>query len=420
MVVSEPLLRLAEAGLLVLAGLLFIPSLTLFFECVAALFPHRRTTRKVGSLDSSLYQLRVDVLVPAHNEAAGISAALESVLPQLSPQDHLVVIADNCTDNTAEVACMAGATVIERHDSERRGKGYALDFGLQYIAQHPPDIVVLMDADCLAEPGAIAQISQQAQLSHRPVQAIYLLEQPANPSPKHAVSGLAFTVKNLVRPLGLANLGLPCLLTGTGMAFPWNTLQRVSLASGNIVEDMNLALDLAIAGYAPNFCPGATVIGVLPQQTKAAESQRTRWEHGHLQTLLTQVPRLMKASWRQRRFDLFAIALDLLIPPLSLLVMVWALAMGIALLASWMGTSLTPVVLLGVQGGLILAAILVAWAKFCRNTLPLKTLLAVPLYVFWKVPLYLAFLVKPQTKWVRTERDPYPANPKPPKIKEPN
>ena len=418
MVVSEPLLRFAEAGLLVIAGLLFVPSLTLWIECIATLLPQRRINWKTGLSDPGLYQLKVGVLVPAHNEAAGISATLDSVLPQLSPQDQLVVIADNCTDDTAEVARNTGATVIERHDSTRRGKGYALDFGMRYLAQHSPDIVVIMDADCIAEPGAIAQIAQQAKIKNRPVQAVYLLEQPLKPSPKHAISGLAFTVKNLVRPLGLANLGQPCLLTGTGMAFPWSIMQHVSLASGNIVEDMNLALDLAIAGYAPTFCPSATVIGVLPQQTKAAESQRTRWEHGHLQTLLTQVPRLLKAAVRQRRFDLLAIALDLLIPPLSLLVMLWLAVMAITLLASWLGTSLVPVILLGVQGGLILTAVLVAWAKFCRNTLPLRMLLAVPLYIFWKVPLYLAFLVKPQTKWVRTERDAHLPNSEPSKVQE--
>ncbi|MBL1173908.1 glycosyltransferase family 2 protein [Pantanalinema sp. GBBB05] len=416
--VSELLLRIAEAGLLVVAGLLLIPSLTLFIECIAALLPQRPSNRKRGDSALSGSPLQIDVLVPAHNESAGISNTLNSVLPQLAASDRLVVIADNCTDNTAEVVRSIGATAIERQDTTRRGKGYALDFGIQYLAQQPPDVIVFMDADCIAEPGAIAQITQQARITNRPVQAIYLLEQPAKASPKHAVSGLAFTVKNLVRPLGLANLGLPCLLTGTGMAFPWASIQQVSLASGNIVEDMNLGLDLAIAGYAPTFCASATVIGVLPQQAKAAESQRTRWEHGHLQTLLTQVPRLLKASIRQRRFDLLAIALDLLIPPLSLLVMLWALVMGIALLTSWLGASIIPVVLLGIQGGLILTAILAAWAKFCRRTLPLTTLLAIPLYIFWKIPLYLAFLIKPQTKWVRTARDPHTASSEPPSVKE--
>ncbi|MBD2019667.1 glycosyl transferase, partial [Leptolyngbya sp. FACHB-36] len=165
------------------------------------------------------------------------------------------------------------------------------------------------------------------------------------------------------------------------------------------------ALDLAIVGHPAAFCASARVTGALPGQNHAAKSQRTRWEHGHLQTLLTQVPRLLKAALQQRRFDLVAIALDLSVPPLSLLAILWLAATAIALLASAIGGSTVPVLLLALEGGLLLVSILAAWAKFTRRELPLGTLLSVPLYVLWKIPLYLAFLVKPQTQWIRTDRD---------------
>ncbi|HEU0077392.1 MAG TPA: glycosyltransferase, partial [Longimicrobiaceae bacterium] len=148
-----------------------------------------------------------------------------------------------------------------------------------------------------------------------PAQAVYLLERPSRPGPKDLVSALAFMVKNLVRPSGLGRLGLPCLLTGTGMAFPWETIRAAKLASGNIVEDMQLGLDLALAGHAPLFCEQARVTGKLPEQSKAAVSQRTRWEHGHLQTLITQVPRLLTGAMRKRRFGALALALELAVPP---------------------------------------------------------------------------------------------------------
>jgi cellulose synthase/poly-beta-1,6-N-acetylglucosamine synthase-like glycosyltransferase len=189
------------------------------------------------------------------------------------------------------------------------------------------------------------------------------------------------------------------------MAFPWSAICEVSLTSSNIVEDMQLGLDLAMAGHAPLFCSDALVTGLLPQQQHAALSQRTRWEHGHLQTLLTQVSRLLGAVVRQRRFDLLAIALDLCVPPLSLLVMIWAAAMGGALLAGVLGVSWKPTVLLAMEGLLLTISIVGAWAKFGRANLPLLTLLVVPLYILWKIPLYLAFLVRPTTKWIRTERD---------------
>lgn len=399
MATTDLVLLIVETVLLAISILLLIPSFVLMVECVAALFPPR-AWRGQNSERS-----RIAVLIPAHNEAAGIGATLETLIGQLTSPDQLVVVADNCTDETAAVARETGAIAIERFDDTHRGKGYALDFGMSFLANHPPDVVVIVDADCIVAPGAIEQISRLAIARNRAVQATYLLVQPANPSPKDAVSTLAFTVKNLVRPLGLARFDLPCPLTGTGMAFPWAVIRKVSLASGNIVEDMNLGLDLAIAGHPATFCHEARVTSALPQQASAAKSQRTRWEHGHLQTILTQVPRLLKVSLQKRRFDLLAIALDLLIPPLSLLVMLWALAMTVALVAIYFGISQTPAIVLGSAGVMILAAIVSAWAKYCRAAIPAKVLFTIPLYVLWKIPLYFRFLWKPQTKWIRTERD---------------
>ena len=387
---------------LLLAASLFLllPIVVLFVECLAAA---AADDQKPGELLPG--KPRFAVLVPAHNEAMGISATLKSVLPQLTSDDRLLVVADNCCDETAAVARAFDLTVIERHDLEKRGKGYALDFGLEFLAADPPDVVVVVDADCLVAEDAIAKISQLAATEQRPVQARYLLTPPANASPGAAVSLLAFTVKNLVRPLGLAQLGFPCLLTGTGMAFPWPVIRNASLASSNIVEDMQLSVDLLIAGSPAMFCADAEVTGLLPQQQHAAKSQRTRWEHGHLQTLRTQVPRLLKEWFNQKRFDVLAIALDLCVPPLSLLVMLWLLLTTAALVAGLTLRLYAPVLVLALEGLLILVSVMTAWAKFARNTLPLTTLLSVPGYILWKIPLYLTFLVKPQTKWVRTERD---------------
>jgi cellulose synthase/poly-beta-1,6-N-acetylglucosamine synthase-like glycosyltransferase len=388
-----------DVVLFIIALALLVPITVFFIECSAALLPSRSQ-----AWDVSLPKPRIAVLVPAHNEAPGIGAALETLLPQLSEQDRLVVIADNCTDDTAAIARRQGATAIERIDPHLRGKGYALDYGLQFLEGDPPEVVVVVDADCFVHEGTIDKIARLADAFGRPVQATNLLVQPANPQPRDAVSALAFMVKNLVRPRGLQQLSLPCLLS-TGMALPWSVIRPTSMASGNIVEDMQISVDLAIAGHTTMFCPDALVTGRLPQQEQAASGQRRRWEHGHLQTLQTQVPLLLKASVVQKRFDLLAIALDLCIPPLSLLVVMWLVAMGGALLTAALGASWIPGIILIIEGFLILFSILGAWAKFGRADIPVLTLLAVPFYIIWKIPLYLAFLVRPETMWIRTPRD---------------
>ncbi|MBD1911528.1 glycosyltransferase family 2 protein [Leptolyngbya sp. FACHB-8] len=393
------MISLVNGLLMAIALLLIIPIGIFVVECLAALLPNPRRNQLSGAAPS------IAVLMPAHDEAAVIDTTLKTLLPHLKSEDRLVVVADNCTDNTAAIARQAGATVIERFDAQNRGKGYALDFGMQHLMPQPPDVVVIVDADCRVEGDAIEQISRMAQKTGRPVQAIYLMELPPEFKPSSAISALAFTVKNLVRPRGMDGLGLPCLLTGTGMAFPWERIANSPLASGNIVEDMQLGLDLAIAGHAPLLCRSARVTGILPQQDTAARSQRTRWEHGHLQTLLTQVPRLTAEGLRQMRFDLIALALDMLVPPLSLLVMAWIGAMVVLVAATLLGASVGPAIALGLSGVIMTATIVVSWWVFARKSIPGSTLLSIPLYLLWKVPLYMAFLLKRQTRWVRTERD---------------
>ncbi len=392
---------------LVLSGLLWlvtlailVPLLVFSVECLLALLPPRR-------MDWTALPPcpRLAVLIPAHDEAPGIAATLLSVGLQLRPLDRLVVVADNCQDETAAVARAHGAEVVERHNRARLGKGYALDYGVRTLASDPPDVVVMLDADCEVAPDTLDRLARLAYAEGRPIQAAYLLAPPARPNPAALVSLLAFTVKNLVRPLGLDRLGLPCLLTGSGMAFPWAILRVAPLASGKSAEDMRLAVDLAVAGSPPRFCSAARVTSRLPARASAARAQRARWEHGHLETALVQAPRLISGAWRQRRLDLLALGLELAVPPLSLLIIGWGAGWCVGLLAAWLGLSPLPWLLLSLGGGLLIVATLAAWARFARREIPARAWLALPSYVLGKLPLYLQFLVRRQTESIRTDRD---------------
>ena len=397
----ESVAAIVEIAEIVLAAALVLPCTVLLVEVLSAVGRGRANTPQPRAETT-----RRAILMPAHNEEAVIQATLSTLTPQLHPTDRLVVVADNCTDATADIARQAGATVLERQNDRQRGKGYALDFGLRHLSTDAPDVLVMVDADCQVQPGAIDAIANLALTTQRPVQATYLLAASPEPSPKEMVSTFAFKVKNLVRPLGLRVLGQPCLLTGTGMAFPWASLKDVDLASGNIVEDMKLGLDLAIAGHPPIMCPDALVMGEQPQQSATAMTQRTRWEHGHLQTLLTCVPPLLWQGIKQGRLGLIALALDLCVPPLSLLVMLWlAGATAITATTLLLGTPwLAAIVVYGAGLGLFIA-IGLAWAGFARQDIPVGKLLSIPLYILWKIPLYFKFLSGPEAKWIRTERD---------------
>ena len=370
-------------------------------ECLFALIP---AVRKRSSAPSSPSP-SVTVLIPAHNEEQGLQKTLTRLLPEVSQPAHIIVIADNCDDATADIARQSGVTVLERTDAVLRGKGYALDHGLKALAGDPPDVVIMVDADCWVTPGTIKHIAQSAFQTKRPVQAVYLMEQPPEPSLRDRVSAFAWMVKNRVRAAGLSRLGAPFLLGGTGMAFPWQSLQSVDLASGHLVEDMKLGIDLAIAGYSPVLELNYQVIGVLPEDAAAATSQRTRWEHGHLQTLKTYVPRLWGEAIRQFRPSLFLLGLDLAIPPLALWSMVGiglTLVMGVV---AYFGMAVLPFQLQLVADGLLLSSILLSWIVWGRKIVAFSQLIAIPLYILWKIPIYLKALFKPETTWVRTKRN---------------
>ena len=381
------------------AVVLLVPTCVFCIECVAAMLPKRRIA---AATDAP--RPRVAVLMPAYNEEFGIDAALQSVLPQLRDGDRFIVIADNCTDATSNVVRSRGVEVIDRNNPEQRGKGFALDYGLTHLESNPPEIVIFMDSDCVLHDGSIDALAWQASRNQRAAQAIYLLTRPVDSSPRDAVSSLAFLVKNLVRPRGLDRLGLPCLLTGAGMAVPWQQARAMRIASGNIVEDLQLGIDLTLAGHAPRLCTGAFVTGELPRQRQAAAGQRKRWEHGYVQTAVRTVPLLAVEGIKRANVDLLGIALELSVPPLVLLLVMLALATGVSGTAAFFGTTLiVPVVM---AGGLltVLACIAAGWFRFGRSRVPVAALLGCPSYLLSKLPLYASFAFERETKWIRTAR----------------
>lgn len=342
------------------------------------------------------------ILIPAHNEAAGIARTLNALLPQLQKGDRLLVVADNCSDDTAAVAAGCGAEVTVRNDAALRGKGYALAHGVACLAQTTtPAVLIIVDADCVVEAGSVDCLVRACSASGRPQQALYLMSAPEGSSSLAGLREFAWRVRNLVRPLGGLRFGMPCQLMGTGMAFPWPLISTAQLANAHLVEDMQLGVDLARAGAAPMFCPQALVWSEFPPGEAGAQQQRRRWEHGHLGMIVGAVPGLLLEGVFQRKGALLALALDMSVPPLALLLLllcalsatfvflpaVWPLLWAAALLAALFGT------------------LMMAWWCHGRSVVSLRVLLQVPRYALAKLPLYLGFLHRRQVEWERSKRN---------------
>ncbi len=378
-----------------------LPALVMGCECLLAQLPLRRDRRAERGQRPALA-----VIIPAHNEQAGIRETVDAILPQLGRNDRLIVVADNCTDETATIARQLGATTLERNDAELRGKGYAVRFALQYLTADAPAVAVCIDADCQPLPNCIERITRAAYASGSPMQAAYTMQPPENAAPGSLISSFAVIVKNYVRPRGLQRLRMPCLITGSGIAYPWEALQAVPHPEAHIVEDMHYSVDLALAGFAPMPCMEAVVESQLPDAREAARTQRTRWEHGHLSVILSQGPRLLRGALRQRSPRLLALWLDLIVPPLSLLVCLIAAASATLLVASVLTGTWIPIAILTVSVSVALLGLASAWWRFGRRALPPTMLLQIPRYILRKLSIYTRFITAPEKSWVRTARDP--------------
>ena len=347
--------------------------------------------------------VRVVLLMPAHNEAGSIAMIIAKLGPILSESVSLLVVADNCTDATAQIARDAGATVIERTDALQRGKGFALAFGRDHLRADPPDCVIVFDADCESEPASIVALAAEAMARNAPVQACYLMQPDRTATPMVQISNFAFWLKNRVRQRGSARLGAAAILTGTGMAFPYALFAEARLATSNIVEDLGLGIDLTKAGFPPVYLDQAKVWSAAAGHDDTL-AQRTRWEHGFIAMARRHGLGSIGYALRHGNWKIAMLGAHLLVPPLTLLMTTGVVALVILAALCWLGGPLAPLWLLSALLTGAILAIFVAWAKEGQPWLAPKTLLMLPFYVAWKIPVFLKLVRAPQTQWNRTER----------------
>ena len=394
------LLPVISSALVVIGLLISIPAAMLLTEVFAAL-----SAAEPAVPCTTRSSQRNAVIVPAHNESAGLVPTIQDIKPQLKSGDRLIVVADNCTDDTAAVALSAGAEVILRNDLAQIGKGYALGWAINHVSADPPDFVFFIDADCRIQPDGIGKLQAVCCELQRPVQACFLMKTADNSPINHSFAEFTFLLRNLVRPLGLRNLNCPVQLMGTGMIFPWDVIRSAPLASGHLVEDLKLGLDLAAVGKAPRFFPSVRVTSDFPVTAKGTDSQRQRWVQGHLGMILKSVPRLLFQAISTRNLDLLVLTLDVLVPPLSLLGLLIFGTFLTAALAPVFGASLAALVIAFINLLMFMLAILLAWLKFGRHILPVHGVLSLGPQILKKFRIYGQMLLgRTAGAWIRTDR----------------
>lgn len=379
--------------------ILYVTGTTLYLAIVTlAAYAFKKKTG-VSELD-----INIAVVIPAHNEALQIHTTIKSVLDTRYSEKRrsIFVIADNCTDQTAEIAGNAGATVIERFDEEKRGKGQALDWFFQkQIGQYQDfDAIAIIDADTLCHPDFLSEIS--ASLSHPEVKAVQGYYGVSNPKDnwRTALSSAALNVFHHVRPAGRNRINASAGLKGNGMAFNTDILKTYGWPAYSIVEDIEFSMLLLKNDILVHYNPDAIVFGEMATDKKQAETQRKRWEGGRFQILRKYASQFIGLWISRRRVRYLDGFLELVTPPLSLLVMGQVLAFAIS-------AFLYPQFLFP-SSCLIAGTVFYVFSGLILKRAPLYVwccLLSAPFFILWKIPIYLKIVKKrDENVWERTKR----------------
>jgi cellulose synthase/poly-beta-1,6-N-acetylglucosamine synthase-like glycosyltransferase len=365
--------------------------------------------RGYSRLSSSSTFHRLAVIVPAHNEETGIARTLSSIFHVQYPGlwYDVIVIADNCTDRTAEIARDLGATVHERR-SDQHSKGYALEWCFARLLDRQPlyDAFIVIDADTIVNTTFLDVMNTYLANGARVIQCTDVVE-PQPGAWSSEITRLSFLLYNVARPLGRRAVHCSAGLRGNGMCFHREILKSIPWRAYSKAEDLEYSLTLITHNQRVTFAPEAVVVATMPRNPENAESQRARWETGRFPLVRAYAAKLLAAAIRHRSYAAFDALVDLITPPIVNLFAFSAFMLVLHLILTLFGSTL-PLLTLGwfmvtVCGAIHVFAGMVA-ARADKDLY--KILLDAPRYLFWKLALYVKLLSGRGTQsWVRTTRE---------------
>ncbi len=345
-------------------------------------------------------------IIPAHNEETVIGNLLDSLNAQNYPKELLdiYVIADNCTDNTAQIARDAGTIVYERSDSEKKTKGYAMQWFLnQKIEENADyDAFFVFDADNVVTPDFTLNMNKKLCQGEEVVQGYRDIK---NPSDTWVTAGYALFYWTMHRFYHLAryNLGLSPLLNGTGFMVKFDLVKAEGWNTKTLTEDIEFSLINIAKGRKLGWATDAIVYDEQPLGFKQSWTQRTRWSVGHLQCFKHYLKDLAMGVVRNKtvmNFDglLYLMGMPILIVTLGLL------AVNLAI---YLGDGMTIVGLIWNYAKYIAATFimppLTALLILILDKRPIKPmikgLICYPIFMGSWILINIKALIKPDTRW---------------------
>lgn len=363
-----------------------------------------------GPEPSSPWRGKFFVVIPAHDEALLIAdtvGSLRSALAESSFPFSIWVVADNCSDNTAELAAGAGARVLERRDPAHAGKGYALAFFFEHLLRMPDvqeeDAAVVIDADTRVDPQLLRAFAHRLAAGWDWLQGVSGIANRQS-SWRTRLMSCAFALINGTWLMGQEALGHGVSLRGNGMCFTVRGLRKAPWKAVGLAEDVEYSWTLRLQGRRALFVPDAKVFSEIAfTNPSAVRMQRQRWESGR-KSLRYKFTRHVLETNSLRLGGKILSLLELYMPTLTTL----ALIVVVSAVLTWSTVSRTEpaFVILGTTH-LVIVAILASYllSPYWLGLLPWQYalyLLYSPVYMVWKVDLLFR---KPPAVWIRTARE---------------
>lgn len=353
----------------------------------------------------SARRLKFDVIVPAHNEAQAIAETVASLRRIEWPQDlyRILVVADNCTDDTAALAARAGALVLERHELNQRGKGYALQFAFQRSRDEGfADAVVIVDADSKVSPNLLEAFASCIERGAEAVQAHHGVLNGGNAWRTRLLT-VALAAYHIVRSRARERLRVSSGIRGNGWCVTHTLLRQVEYNAFSLAEDIEFGVDVGLAGYRVFYAGEAHASQEMVANARVAGTQRQRWEHGRFQLIRSRTMPLLRAAIRRRSAVCLDLALDLLVLPLTYIALNVGALVLVSVLAAWWDPVYSAWIWVALLCALsVILYILRGWQLSDTGVRGLLDLAGAPAFMVWKVMLMLSR--QKSAEWIRTQR----------------
>jgi cellulose synthase/poly-beta-1,6-N-acetylglucosamine synthase-like glycosyltransferase len=351
---------------------------------------------------------RFMIVIPAHNEVNVIKATVNRLLAIDYPV-HLFsvhILADHCSDNTAEVARQAGAVVHERNEGPRTGKGAALSWLFQKTLQTEPcDAVVIFDADTRVDPEFLRVMDWRLAQGAQVIQGQHIISNP-NQAWFPALTWAMFLIDNRFQNLGRSNLGWSAKNMGDSICFHVDILRELGWGEG-LTEDYHFRFQLLLRGIRIVYEPAAIGYGEAPLTWTRARAQRARWLRGTQSTSKQYVKQLLAEGLKRRNLAILDGALQASLPSYSTLTILVLIVLAIQIPIDFFIESISLWHLTSAWTAMVLTLLIYPLVGLALERAPIKAYIVIllgPYFILWRTWLALiSRFGKKQVTWIRTE-----------------